>query len=110
MPTDQPIVAAPDTVARVIVEPSAWMRGRIAERRAAVRRLGFDPNTSTRLVMAPLGKPGRPGTDSDRECDRCAVVSGPERTFWCLAVPVAPGLTLFGGLCSDCASREGWIR
>lgn len=92
------------------VEPSAWLRGRIAERVARVRCLGLDPDRPDPLIIAPLGRSGAPGEPSDFECDRCqTVVTGGER--WVLVkLPARRGLVLVGGLCGPCSDREGWSK
>lgn len=91
------------------VEPSAWMRGvhaRIAARAEVQGMLAREL-----LVLVPIW-PGSAfiATDvEDRTCDRC-------RTYVAMGViPFAyraaklPGLTIAGGLCADCARREGVV-
>lgn len=92
--------------ADVLHEPSAWLRGRVAERVAAVRALGLDPCTASPVIVAPLGRPGVPGERSDRECDRCGTYVPEGQKFVLSQLHALPGLLLVGGLCSSCAAAE----
>jgi hypothetical protein len=89
------------------VEPSAWLRQRIADRVARVRSLGLDPDRRDPLIVAPLG---RTGGRHERTCDRCQTYTPVGPMFWTRAIPAAAGLVLIAGMCTPCARREGWCK
>lgn len=108
--------AAPETLGRRSAtslpphEPSAWLRARVAERVARVRRLGLDPDATDPLIVAPLGRSGVPGEKSDRECDRCEAYVPQGPLFFTMAIRAAAGLVLITGMCTPCARLEGWVE
>ncbi len=86
-------------------EASAWLRGAVARRRRQIEALRLDLDAVT-TVVAPLGRPGAPGDDDDRSCDRCGHVTPIGEAFTPFVVRPTEGLALVGGLCGVCADRE----
>jgi hypothetical protein len=99
-------------------EPSAWLRTTAAARLRAIAadRQVLAVAPAIGLIVCPLGRSGRPGSREDFTCDRCRRYCGaPADEFHVFGLqfrPVEPGLPdvmLTGGLCADCAAREGGL-
>lgn len=96
-------------------EPSAWLRGALARRQAAVDALAdLDPASLT--VVTPVGPTAAPGSREDRTCDRCRVYVAPTRPgapvrffsggVWTSRADGLRALVTFG-LCRRCLDAEG---
>lgn len=89
----------------VMHEPTAWLRGALADVLARIDALDLEPGTA---VLAPLG---RTAGREDRTCDRCRhyVPEGPP--FYCDLLIPRPGVHVVVGLCQVCRDLErGEVR
>ncbi|MGC0271722.1 hypothetical protein ACO0LV_01845 [Pseudactinotalea sp. Z1739] len=92
-----------------LIELTAWMRGRLAERVARLIDAGHDPHTGPDLIITPLGTTGEPGTRADRSCDRCGRFVSQGCILYMITVQAAPRVLCVGGLCGACRRLEdGW--
>ncbi|MFH5822272.1 hypothetical protein [Georgenia sp. AZ-5] len=97
-------MSAPTTTAPV--EPSAWLRGRMAQLVNAAQAAGLDPHHGRAVIVQPLGTTGKPGTRADRECDRCATYVPQGQPLYPLVIQPAARMVLCGGLCDACHRKE----
>ncbi|MGD8214041.1 hypothetical protein [Aestuariimicrobium sp. Y1814] len=87
-------------------EPSAWLRGMVADalRHAAHLAGLLGPDD---VMVAPLtGRSTRSGSREDRCCDRCGTYVPEGPGFHLLVTQPTPWLLLCGGLCAACAALE----
>jgi len=89
-------------------ERSAWLREQLAARVEVVAH--HLPFLQAGHVQTGINGPvPAPGTEEDRTCDRCGDVPEPG-IFPFRVIYVLDGFIvhIVGGLCFDCAKREGW--
>jgi len=98
------VTDAHDT-AIVVREPTAWLRGRGAERVRAALARGLDPHDGPDTIITPLGRHPRNDRD-DRTCDRCDTYVPPGTLFWPVVLHPARQLLVIGGLCGTCKDLE----
>lgn len=87
-------------------EPSAWLRGAVAEALANnfLRALRAGPQPAAQRLVARL----RP-TYGDRQCDRCGVNVPPCDDFYSF-LALQEGVAFVVGLCAQHARAEGAIQ
>jgi hypothetical protein len=93
--------------ARLIGEPTAWLRGTAARRRRSIEARHPDVVAATAVVVAPLVvRPAHIDAKTwDRSCDRCHVFIPIGDLLFSFSYFAGP-IYFSGGLCGICARKE----